>query len=177
MAAAVVPLSSQQENEAAPVPQPASDPSARLDSAALTKNQLTTAQRQAAMARENKLRSVLGLAYSDLATAEALNRDYASALTTTKKQSNGTHPFQGWQRTWDRRIPSRRLWGCNQRTFQGACPNRRIRADSRRMLGMSYFATDKYADAAKTFAPLGTRGMQDGESATPGPLLWRTRAN
>ena len=31
----------------------------------------------------------------------------------------------------------------------------------RAVLGMAYFATDKYADAAKTFSPLGERGMQD----------------
>ena len=31
-------------------------------------------------------------------------------------------------------------------------------APVRAMLGMAYFATDKYADAAKTFAPLGSPG-------------------
>jgi tetratricopeptide (TPR) repeat protein len=31
----------------------------------------------------------------------------------------------------------------------------------RAMLGMAYFASDKYSEAAKTFAPLGVRGRQD----------------
>lgn len=164
MAAAVVPLSSQQENEAAPVPQSASGPAAYLDSAALTKNQLTNAQRQAAIAREDKLRSVLGLAYSDLATAEALNRDYAPALNDYKEAEQ-----------WDPSVPALAK-NLGQAAFRAGdyrdainglskalaqTPNS---APIRAMLGMSYFATDKYADAVKTFAPLGPNGMTDGET-------------
>jgi tetratricopeptide (TPR) repeat protein len=35
------------------------------------------------------------------------------------------------------------------------------------MLGVSYFATDQFAQAAQTFAPLGARAMQDSETGYP----------
>lgn len=164
MAAAVVPLDRQQENEAAPVPQSASDPSARLDSAALSKNQLTAAQRNAAVVRENKLRPVLGLAYSDLATSEAINRDYASAVRDYQEAEQ-----------WDSSVPGLAK-NLGQAAFRAADYADAISglskalgqtpdsAPIRAMLGMSYFATDKYAEAARTFAPLGTPGMSDGET-------------
>ena len=37
-------------------------------------------------------------------------------------------------------------------------------ATVRAQLGMSYYATNQYVQAAQTFAPLGTRGMRDGET-------------
>ena len=164
MAAAVVPLSSQQENEAAPVPQSASDPSARLDNAALTKNQLTATQRQAAVTRENKLRTILGLAYSDLATSEAIDRDYSRALQDYKEAEQ-----------WDSSVPALAK-NLGQAAFRAGdytdaisglskalaqSPNS---APIRAVLGMSYFATEKYADAARTFTPLGASGMKDAET-------------
>jgi tetratricopeptide (TPR) repeat protein len=161
--AAVVPLNRQQENEAAPLPQSTADSSARLDAATLAKSKLTTAQRDAATAREDKLRSVLGLAYSDLATSNALTGDYEKALN-----------YYLEARHWDPSVPGldRNL---GQSAFRAgnyaeaigglskALAQTPALAPIRAMLGMSYFAADKYAEAARTFAPLGAGGMTDGE--------------
>ncbi|HVJ09060.1 MAG TPA: tetratricopeptide repeat protein [Acidisarcina sp.] len=163
MAAAIVPLSSRQENEAAPALQPGAE-FARPDAASLANTRLTPAQRDAVDTRENDLRSVLGLAFSDLATSEALRRNYAAALS---------HYQQAEQ--WDASVPALDK-NLGQSAFRSGDYAEAIRglskallsapdsAPLRAMLGMSYFATDKYADAAKTFAPLGVSGMTDGET-------------
>jgi tetratricopeptide (TPR) repeat protein len=59
--AAVVPLSRQQENEAAPLPQSTADSSARVDAATLAKSKLRAEQRAAAVARETTCARYLGL--------------------------------------------------------------------------------------------------------------------
>lgn len=164
MAAAVVPLGQEQEAEVAPLPQSASDPTARLDSAAMAKSQLTAAQREAATQRENTLRPVLGLAYSDLATSEALDQDYEHAV----------HDYQE-AALWDPSVPGLAK-NLGQAAFRAGNYTEAVdglskalartpdSAPIRAMLGMSYFATNQYADAAKTFAPLGAKGMSDGET-------------
>jgi tetratricopeptide (TPR) repeat protein len=164
MAAAVVPLSQEQENEAAPLPQLNADSSAKLDAAMLAKSKLTAVQREAAIVRENKLRSVLGRAYSDLATSQALLGDYGKALTC----------FQQVER-WDTSVPELDK-NLGQSAFRAANYPEAIRglskaiaqtpnsAPLRAMLGMSYFATEEYAAAARTFASLGASGITDGET-------------
>jgi tetratricopeptide (TPR) repeat protein len=164
MVAAVVPLSQQQENEAAPLPQSTADSSAELDAAMLAKSKLTTVQREAAIGREAKLRSILGLAYSDLATSQALVGDYGNALNYYQQSER-----------WDASVPEldknlgqsafrvgnypEAISGLSKALTQS--PNS---APMRAMLGMSYFATDRYAEAARTFGPLGISGMTDGET-------------
>lgn len=164
MAAAVVPLSQQQENEAAPLPQSTADSSAKLDAAMLAKSKLTTAQREAAIGREVKLRSILGLAYSDLATSQALVGDYRDALNYYQQSER-----------WDTSVPELDK-NLGQSAFRvgnypdaisglsKALTQRPNSGPMRAMLGMSYFATDRYADAARTFGPLGASGMTDGET-------------
>ncbi len=164
MAAAVVPLSRQQENEAAPLPQFNADSSAKLDAAMLAKSKLTAMQREAVIVREEKLRSVLGQAYSDLATSQALLGDYGKALTYYQQVEH-----------WDASVPGLEK-NLGQSAFRAANYPEAIRglskaivqnpasAPVRAMLGMSYFATDRYTEAARTFASLGSSGMTDGET-------------
>lgn len=162
--AAIVPLSRQLESEAAPLPQSTADSSARLDGAVLSKSKLTAVQREAANERETKLRSVLGLAYSDLATSNALTGEYGKALNYYQEAED-----------WDPLVPGLDK-NLGQSAFHAGHYPEAIAAltkalshapDSapiRAMLGMSYFATDKYTEAAKTFAPLGADGMTDSQT-------------
>ena len=77
---AVVPLSRQQENQSAPSTRRRQSilppESIRRDPA----NKLTPEQRALADAEEKELRSVLGLAFNDLATSEAIRGEYSQAL-------------------------------------------------------------------------------------------------
>ena len=159
-AAAIVPLNRQSENEAAPLLQP-TDPFARVDASVVARANLDDKQWTAAKEQEKSLRAVLGLAYNDLATSEAVRAAYMTALAHYHEAE-----------LWDPDVPglSRNLGLC---AFRANNYPEAIRGLSQAladapqspavhgMLGMAYFATDKYADAAKTFAPLGSRGMQD----------------
>jgi tetratricopeptide (TPR) repeat protein len=163
-AAAVVPLSRQQENQSAPLPQSAADSVARIDPAAIAANKLTPEQRAAVQAQENELRSVLGLAFNDLGTSMAIRREYSRALGY----------YQQAER-WDSSLPglAKNLGQCAFRAgeypeaIRGLSLALRQKPDAaalRAQLGMSYFVTNQYAQASQTFAPLGARGMHDSET-------------
>jgi tetratricopeptide (TPR) repeat protein len=162
--AAVVPLSRQQENQSAPLPQAGVDLVARVDPAAMSTSKLTSEQRTAIEAEENELRSVLGLAFNDLGTSEAIRGQYAQALG---------HYQQAEQ--WDSSLPGleKNLGQCAFRAgdypeavrgLSKALKEKPDMAAVRAQLGMSYFATNQFSQAARTFAPLGNRGMQDSET-------------
>jgi len=155
-AAAVVPLSRQQENQSAPVAQSGDDPFA--------KSKLTADQRAAVQAREKALRSAIALGFNDLATAQAIQHDYSQAMGLYKQAEQ-----------WDNGLPGleKNLGLCAFRSKDYAEAARALALalaqdpDSpalHAMLGIAYFASDKYAEAARTFAPLGPRGMSDGET-------------
>jgi len=159
--AGVVPLSRQQEIQSAPLPQTSADLVARVDPAA---NNLTPEQRAAVEAEENELRAVLGLAFNDLGTSEAIRREYPRALGY----------YQQAER-WDSTLPGleKNLGQCAFRAedypeairgLSKALTQEPEKAALRAQLGMSYFATNQYSQAAQTFAPLGARGMRDSET-------------
>jgi len=159
--AAVVPLESQKDLEAAEFLPANSDPFARIDPSILAGAKLTAEQRAAIEAQENRLRAILGLSFNDLATAEAVSGQFLAALGH----------YQEAER-WDAKIPGlAKNLGLSAfraenlpeaiRGFSKALEENSADAPVRALLGMAYFGTDKYADAAKTFAPLGVPGMRD----------------
>jgi tetratricopeptide (TPR) repeat protein len=162
-AAAVMPLSRQQENQSAPILQSSTDSAVKIDPSAISTNKLTPEQRAAVEAQENELRSILGLAFNDLGTSDAIRGQYSKALGN----------YQQAER-WDSSLPGleKNLGQC---AFRAGDYPEAIRGLSRALeqkpealalraqLGMSYFATNQYAQAARIFTPLGTRGMQDAE--------------
>jgi tetratricopeptide (TPR) repeat protein len=163
-AAAVVPLSRKQENDSAPVLEYTGDASDRLDASTLEHSRLTAEQRAAIDKRDTALRAVLGLAYNDLATSEAIRGEYPRALSY----------YQQAER-WDNTLPGleKNLGQCAFRAGDFAEAARglslALRAQPeatsvRAMLGMAYFGTSQFAEAAKTFSPLGARGMRDSET-------------
>jgi tetratricopeptide (TPR) repeat protein len=160
-AAAVVPLSPKNELQVAPLLPADTDPFARVDASVVARANLTERQRAAADSQENRLRSVLGLSFNDLATSEAVRGEYLAALGH----------YQEAER-WDPHVPglAKNLGLSAFRTnnypeairgFSGALEEKPGEAPVRAMLGMAYFGSDQYTDATKTFTALGVRGMQD----------------
>ena len=159
--AAIVPINPQSESQIDPLLGPSGDPFARVDASAIARANLTKEQRAAADAQENRLRSVLALSFNDLATSEAVRGEYLAALGH----------YQEAER-WDPKIPGlAKNLGLSAfrvnnypesiRGFSRALEESPTETSVRAMLGMAYFGSDKYAEAAKTFSPLGQRGMQD----------------
>ncbi len=153
-AAAVVQMSGKQEIDAA-------------GDAAKSAGKLSAGERTALASRAEVLEQTLGLAYNDLATSEAIRGDYGQGL---KDYQQAEH--------WDNKLPglAKNLGQC---AFRAKEYSEAIRGLSqalamqpasnalRAMLGVSYFATDDYADAARTFAPLGVPGMEDSATGYP----------
>jgi tetratricopeptide (TPR) repeat protein len=164
-AAAVMPLNPQQEKAAAPILEDHADPFARIDPETLAQSKLTPAQRTEADARETRLRTALALGYNDLATAEAKRGELPRALSYYQQAERWDSSFLGLEEN---------LGHCA--FLAGEYPEA-IRALSlalkdppknaaplRAMLGISYFSTNQYSDAVRSFAPLGVDGMLDGEA-------------
>jgi tetratricopeptide (TPR) repeat protein len=163
-AAAVVPLSPQQETQAAPLLQTSMDPVARVDPAAIAAINLTSEQRVAVEAQENELRAVLGLAFNDLGTSEAIRREYPRALGYYEQAERWDSTLAGLEKNLGQCAFRAGDYPEATRGLSKALKEKPDAAALRAQLGMSYFATNQYAQAAQTFAPLGTRGMHDGET-------------
>jgi tetratricopeptide (TPR) repeat protein len=157
-AAAIVPLSSKGE---ASLLGGRTDPFERVNSSLIAKSGLSEEQRSAATAQEDRLRSALALGFNDLATSEAVRKDYSAALGHYEDAEH-----------WDANIPgleknrglaafrssnySEAIRGLSQALAKQPTDN-----PVRAMLGMAYFGANRFDDAAKTFSPLGTHGMRD----------------
>jgi tetratricopeptide (TPR) repeat protein len=161
-AAAIVPIHPQGDIDAAAPPLPANaDPFARIDASVTARSSLTKQQLAIAESQENRLRAVLGLGFNDLATTEAVTGEFIAAL----------NHYQEAER-WDNRIPglSRNLGlaAFRAKNYPEAIHGLTLAINEkpadqpvRAILGTAFFASDKFADAAKTFAPLGSAGMRD----------------
>jgi tetratricopeptide (TPR) repeat protein len=156
MGAAVVPLTRQEEDQSAPPVHNSED--------APGNRRLTAAQLAAAKQREQALKSVLALAFNDLATANAIQKNYPAALGFYQQAEHWDSGLSGLEKN---------LGLCAFRSKDYAEATRALAAaqqqgdDSsavRGMLGLSWFATDKFADAVRTFEPLGPAGMTDSET-------------
>jgi tetratricopeptide (TPR) repeat protein len=162
--AGVVPLSRQQENQSAPLPQTSADLVARVDPAVMSASNLTSEQRAAVEAEENELRSVLGLAFNDLGTSEAIRREYPRALGYYQQAERWDSTLPGLEKNLGQCAFRAENYPEAIRGLSKALKQDPKKAALRAQLGMSYFATNQYAQATQTFAPLGTRGMHDGET-------------
>jgi tetratricopeptide (TPR) repeat protein len=157
--AAVVPLSPQQEKEAAPPVHDNDDPFAR--------GKLTAEQRAAAEAREKALGIVLALAYNDLATSQAIRKEYSPALDSYRHAEEWDGTLPGLEKNLGQCAFKARDYAEAVHGLSQALPLEPSSPALRAMLGISYFASDLYTEAAKTFAPLGPAGMTDSETGYP----------
>jgi tetratricopeptide (TPR) repeat protein len=159
--AGVVPLSRQQENQSAPLPQTDADLVARVDPAA---SNLTPDQRAAVEAEENELRSLLGLAFNDLGTSEAIRREYPRALGYYQQAERWDGTLPGLEKNLGQCAFRAENYPEAIRGLSKALQEEPQKPALRAQLGMSYFATNQYAQAAQAFAPLGARGMHDSQT-------------
>lgn len=160
-AAAIVPLNAKSEAEAAPLVATNVDPFARVDSAVVARANLTAAQRTAAEQQENRLRAVLALAFNDMATSEAMSGEYMAALGHYQEAEKWDAQIPGLARNLGLSAFKRNNYPEAIRGLTRALQENPGDNPVRAMLGMAYFGSDRYADAAKTFTPLGVAGMQD----------------
>jgi tetratricopeptide (TPR) repeat protein len=162
--AGVVPLTPQQETQAAPLLQTNADPIARVDPAAIAATNLTSDQRAAVEAQETELRAVLGLAFNDLGTSEAIRGEYPRALAYYQQAERWDSTLAGLEKNLGQCAFRAGDYPEAVRGLSKALKEKPDAIALRAQLGMSYFATNQYTQAAQTFAPLGTRGMHDGET-------------
>jgi tetratricopeptide (TPR) repeat protein len=160
-AAAVMPLTRQQENASDPSLQNGSDVTSGIDPA--TQSKMTADQRAQADEQEKVLRATLGLAYNDLATSQAIRRQYTEALGNYQEAARWDSSLAGLQKNLG--LSAFRA-GEYPAAIEGLAQALRQQPDStalRAMLGISYFNLDQFTKAAETFHPLGEHGMRDGE--------------
>jgi len=147
-----------------PLIQPESAAAVKKSDDPFAQRKLTPEQLAAAEAREQTLRTVLALAFNDLATSEAIGGNYALALGNYQQAEKWDKTLSGLEKN---------LGLCAYRikdypeAIRGLSLALAQQSDSsalRAMLGLSYFASNHFAEAAQSFAPLGPRGMQDSET-------------
>jgi tetratricopeptide (TPR) repeat protein len=160
-AAAILPLTPQNEAEAVPVALGGADPFARVDAAVVARANLTDAQRAAADAQENHLRSVLGLGFNDLATSEAVRKDYTAALSHYQEAERWDTAISGLAKNLGQAAFRLNNYTEAIRALSRAVAENPADNPVRAMLAVSYFGSEQYADVVKTVSPLGTPGMQD----------------
>ena len=160
-AAAIVPLNAKSESAAAPLVPANTDPFARVDASVMTRANLTEKQRAAADAQENQFRSVLGLSFNDLATSEAVRREYALALGHYQEAERWDPAIPGLAKNLGLSAFRANNYPEAIRGLERAISENPADTPLRAILGMAYFGAEKYAEAVATFSPLGQRGMQD----------------
>jgi tetratricopeptide (TPR) repeat protein len=117
---------------------------------------------RAEAAQENRLRIVLGASLNDLGTSEAARNQYDVALKHLQQAEKWNPATTGLARNLGYCAFKVNDFPEAIRALSRALEEQPQDAPVRAMLGMAYFGSNKYADAAKTFEPLGDRGMQDG---------------
>jgi tetratricopeptide (TPR) repeat protein len=139
----------------------AHDPTAELDAAALSRANLTDEEKSAALAEEKRLRTILGASFNDLATSEAIRRQYDLALDHYQEAERWDPESPGLIRNLGVTAMKARKYPEAVRALSqvlSAAPN----DDSvRAMLGLAYYATDQYKEAVQTISPLGDAALKD----------------
>jgi tetratricopeptide (TPR) repeat protein len=159
--AAVVALLNRQEDQPLTEPTQPVDPALPVDSEVLVRSGLSEETRKAAAAEETQLRSILGTSFNDLATSEAIRRDYPSALAHYQEAERWNPAIPGLLRNLG--VAAFRVQNYQEcvRALGEVLAGNSSDAVARAMLGSAYFGLDSYRDAARTIAPLGERAMHD----------------
>jgi tetratricopeptide (TPR) repeat protein len=162
MAAAVAPLSAQQENQAAPELQAKAGAASQVYPSEFARTEMTPAKLQEVQAQENNLHLILAQCLSDMATAEAIQGEYTEALQNYQAAAK-----------WNPTIPdlAKNLGLCayKAKNYPVAAEwlTRALQQDPtagnalHAMLGMADYAMHQYAQAVRAWIPLGDLGMQD----------------
>jgi len=159
--AAVVALLRRQEDQ--PVAQSSDpvDPSLPLDSATLERSGLSQEQKKASLEQENQIRLIVATSFSDLATSEAIRRDYSGAVGHYKEAERWNSAIADLQRNLG--IAAFRAQNYQEcvRALSQVLAGHPADDVARAMLGSAYFGLENYVLAARTIAPLGDRATHD----------------
>jgi tetratricopeptide (TPR) repeat protein len=160
-AAVVELLNRQQEDQPAADPSQAVDPTQTVDAAVVARSGLSEESKKAAAAEEDQLRAIIGASFSDLATSEAIRRDYASALTHYQEAERWNSAVPGLLRNLGVAAFRAQNYEECARALSQVVANNSSDAVARAMLGSAYFGLENYRAAAAIIAPLGDRAMRD----------------
>ena len=156
------------ENEEKAVAMPAFvDATAQLSASDLSRAKLNDKEKEVALRQEKQLREILGTSYNDLGTAEARQKNYAEALSHFLEAERWNPDIPGLTRNVG--LAAARV-GDNATTVRALARHVASNPDdnvARALLGIAYYMTEAYADAAKTIAPLGEAAVQDPGLAYP----------
>lgn len=158
-AAAVMPLIGQQEN---PSLQGSAD-STHGAVSATTMAKLTAEERTQAEEQERILRAALGLSYNDLATSEAIRKQYLEAMNHYQEAMRWDDSLAGLQKNLGLCAFRAGDYAQAAQALSHAISEQPENAALQGMLGLSWFNMEQYAKAAKAFGPLGDKGMHDAE--------------
>jgi tetratricopeptide (TPR) repeat protein len=137
------------------------DSTAELDATALSQINLTDDEKRAALAQEKRLRAVLGASFNDLATSEAMRQQYALALDHYQEAERWEPETPGLLRNLGITAMKARKYSEAVKPLSDVLSADPKDDAIRAMLGMSYYVTDQYKEAAHTIAPLGDAAMKD----------------
>jgi tetratricopeptide (TPR) repeat protein len=137
------------------------DSTSELDSAALSRVNLTEEEKKAALAEEKSLREILGASFNDLATSEAMRKQYDLALEHYREAQRWEPEFPGLQRNLGvTAMKATKYPEATQALSQVVAADPKDDS-ARAMLGLSYYLTDQYEAAVKTISPLGDAAFKD----------------
>jgi tetratricopeptide (TPR) repeat protein len=160
--AALMPLQPQNDLESARFSTAeTADPFAPVDALVTAHSPLSKEQLVAAGAQEKTFRAILGLAFNDLATSEAVSGEYLAALGHYQEAERWDAQAPGLAKNLGLSAFRAKNYTEAIRGFSKDLEEKPGDSPVRALLGMAYFGAEKFADAAKAFAPLGVRGMQD----------------
>jgi tetratricopeptide (TPR) repeat protein len=137
------------------------DPTAPLDSETLARSGLSEETKAAASAEEERLRLIIATGFFDLATAEAIRRDYPAALVHYQDAEKWNAGVPGLLRNLG--VAAFRVQDYREcvRALSQVLASNASDVPVRAMLGAAYFGLDNYREAAKTIEPLGDRAARD----------------
>ncbi|HEU5231634.1 MAG TPA: tetratricopeptide repeat protein [Terriglobales bacterium] len=120
----------------------------------LSKAKLSNQEKQQAEQEEKYLRTILGSSFNDLGTSEARTGDYASAFEHFRQAIDWEADTPGANRNLG--VAAFKIGN-----YQAAIPalSNQVKADpkdisARQMLGLTYFSSHAYREAARTFSSL-----------------------
>lgn len=137
------------------------DPFAQIQPDVMAHANLTDEQKHEAEAQEKQLRAVLAQSFSDLATSDAIRKDYAAAVGYYQEAEHWDPTYSGLMRNLGVAAFRAQNYPEAVRGLNSALAANPNDAPARAMLGMAFVAQDKYKEATQTFGPLGKKGMQD----------------
>src|SRR5579859_4570022 len=159
--AAVVALLKQQEDDPLIQTTENTDPTAPVTAAILDRSGLSQEKKKAAASDEKRLRTILAASLFDVATSDAIRRDYPAALAHYQDAEKWDPALSGLLRSLGvAAFRAQNYQECVRALSQIVLATPSDNA-SRAMLGSAYYALENYRDAARTIAPLGDRAVHD----------------